>query len=78
MLFIDYSVVKKVQQWLFNLRSLKKSGFAPNTIANFYRCTIESGNCIARNHRALQRVVHSALQDITGGIQTALQDIYST
>ena len=36
------SVVKKVQQHLFNLRRLKKFGLSPKTLANFYRCTIES------------------------------------
>ncbi|KAM9534624.1 uncharacterized protein ACWYII_039492 [Salvelinus alpinus] len=71
------SVVKKVQQRLFNLRRL-------NT---FYRCTIESilsgcittwyGNCTARNRRPLQRVVRSA-QRITGSKLPALQHTYST
>jgi gmma-aminobutyric acid receptor subunit gamma len=79
------SVVKKVQQRLFNLRRLKKLGLAPKTL-NFYRCTIESillgcitawyGTCTARYLRALQRVVQSA-QRITGGKVPALQDIYS-
>ena len=36
------SVVKKVQQSLFNLRRLKKFGLTPKTLTNFYRCTIES------------------------------------
>ena len=36
------SVVKKVQQSLFNLRRLKKFGFAHKILTNFYRCTIES------------------------------------
>ena len=35
-------VVKKVQQRLFNLRSLKKLDLAPKTLTNLYRCTIES------------------------------------
>jgi hypothetical protein len=35
-------VVKKAQQGLFNLRRLKKSGLAPKTLTNFYRCTIKS------------------------------------
>ena len=36
------SVVKKVQQCLFNLRRLKKFGLSPKTLTDFYRCTIES------------------------------------
>ena len=36
------SVVKKAQQRLFNLRRLKKFSLSPKTLANFYRCTIES------------------------------------
>jgi hypothetical protein len=79
--------VKKVQQRLFNLRSLKKLDLAPKTLTNFYRCTIESiplgcitacyGYCTVHNHRALQRVVRSA-QRINRGTLPALQDIYST
>ena len=36
------SVVKKVQQHLFNLRRLKTFGLSPKTLTIFYRCTIES------------------------------------
>ena len=64
------SVVKKAQQYLFNLRKLKKCGLSPKTLTNVYRCTIKSillvcitgwyGNCTTINHRALQRVVRSA------------------
>jgi hypothetical protein len=68
-------VVKKAQQWLFNLRRLKKFGLSPKTLTNFYRCTIESGCNTAC--KALQRVVRSA-QRITGGKLPALQDTYST
>uniref|UniRef100_A0A8K9XHI6 Reverse transcriptase domain-containing protein n=1 Tax=Oncorhynchus mykiss TaxID=8022 RepID=A0A8K9XHI6_ONCMY len=81
------SVVKKVQQHLFNLRRLKKFGLSPKAFTNFYRCTIESilsgcitpwyGNCSAHNRKALQRVVRSA-QRITGGKLPALQDTYTT
>ena len=80
-------MVKKKQQRLFNLRRLKKCGLSPKTLTNFYKCTIESilsgcitawyGNCIACNHRALQRVVQSA-QIISGGKLPALQDTYTT
>ncbi|XP_052385670.1 uncharacterized protein LOC127933105 isoform X1 [Oncorhynchus keta] len=82
------SVVKKVQQCLFNLRRLKKFGSSPpKTLTNFYRGTIESipsgcitawyGNCAAHNRKALQRVVRSA-QRITGCNLPALQDTYTT
>ena len=64
------SVVKTVQQHLFNLRRLKTFGLSPKTLPNFNRCTIESilsgcitawyGNCTALNRKALQRVVWSA------------------
>ena len=36
------SVVKKMQQRLFNLRRLKKFGLSPKKLTNFYRCTLES------------------------------------
>ena len=75
------------QQRLFNLRRLKKCGFSPKTMTNFYRCTIESillgcitawyGNCTSLNHKALQRVVRSA-QRITRGKLPAIDDTYST
>jgi hypothetical protein len=58
------TVVKKVQQRLYNLRQLNKSDMAPKTLTNFYRCTILSGcitawygNCTALNRMALQTVV---------------------
>ena len=81
------SVMKKVQQRLFNLRRLRKSGLSPKTLTNLYRCTFESiksggitagyGNCTTLNHKALQRVVRSA-QCITGGKLPALHDSYTT
>ena len=70
-----------------NLWKLKKFGLSPNTLTNFYRCTIESilsasitawyGNCTALNRKALQRVVRSAQRN-TGGKLLALHDTYST
>ncbi|KAM9411203.1 uncharacterized protein ACWYII_026026 [Salvelinus alpinus] len=81
------SVVKKAQQYLFNLRRLKKFGLSPKTLTNFYRCTIESilsgcitawyGNCTSLNRKALQRVMRSA-QRITGVKLPGLHDTYST
>uniref|UniRef100_A0A4W5JWH6 Alkylated DNA repair protein AlkB homologue 8 N-terminal domain-containing protein n=1 Tax=Hucho hucho TaxID=62062 RepID=A0A4W5JWH6_9TELE len=65
------SVMKKVQQRLFNLSRLKKFGLSPKTLTNFYRCTIESillgcitawyGNCSAHNRKALQRITGGKL-----------------
>ena len=77
------SVVKKAQQRLFYLRSLKKCVLSPKTLINFYRCIIESilsdcitawyGNCTVRNRMALKRVVRS-VQRITGGTLPDLVD----
>jgi hypothetical protein len=76
-----------VKQCLFKLRRLKKFGFSPKNLTNFYRCTIESvlsgcitawyDNCTALNHKALQRVVQS-VKRITGGKLSVPQDTYST
>jgi hypothetical protein len=64
------TMVKKVQQCLFNLRQLKKFGMAPKTLTNLYTCTVPLiallsgcttcwyGNCTSLNHMTLQRVVH--------------------
>ena len=81
------SVVKNVQQSLFNLRRLKKCVLSPKAFTNFYRCTNESlllgclsswyGNCTGHNRKALQRTVRSA-QRITGGKLPALQDTYTS
>ena len=77
-----HSMVKKVQQLLFNFRRLKKCVLSPKTLTNVYRCTIESilSGCITGwygNRKVLQRVVRSA-QRITWGELPALQDTYST
>ena len=81
------SVVKKVQQRLFNLRRQKTFVLSPKTLTHFYRRTIEIillgcimaryGNCTALNHKALQMVVWAA-QHITRGNLPALYDTYST
>ncbi|KAI4883522.1 hypothetical protein NFI96_005237, partial [Prochilodus magdalenae] len=43
------TMVKKVQQRLYFLRSLKKAHLCPRILVDFYRCTIESilTNCIS-------------------------------
>ncbi|KAI4890782.1 hypothetical protein NFI96_007797, partial [Prochilodus magdalenae] len=78
-------LVKKAQQRLYFLRSLKKVHLSPRILVNFYRCTIESiltngisvwyGNCCAADRKALQRVVKMA-QRITGTQLPTIQDIY--
>ncbi|KAI4876126.1 hypothetical protein NFI96_006695, partial [Prochilodus magdalenae] len=78
-------LVKKAQQHLYFLRSLKKVHLSPRILVNFYRCTIESilpngisvwyGNCCAADRKALQRVVKMA-QRITGIQLPTIQDIY--
>ena len=52
-----HSVVKKVQQCLFNLRRLKKFGLSPKAPTNFYRFTIESilSGCIT--HRLVRQLL---------------------
>ncbi|KAK6299528.1 hypothetical protein J4Q44_G00295610 [Coregonus suidteri] len=65
---------------------LKRFGMGPQTLKNFYSCTIESiqtgcitawyGNCLASDHKALQRVVRMA-QYITGAKLPAIQDLYT-
>ncbi|KAI4891081.1 hypothetical protein NFI96_025216 [Prochilodus magdalenae] len=69
------TMVKKAQQRLYFLRSLKKAHLCPRILVDFYRCTIESiltncisvwyGSCSASDRKALQRVVKTA-QRITG------------
>jgi hypothetical protein len=60
------SVVKKMQQYLFNLSRLKKCVLSPKTLTNFYAqlrasCRVVCyGNCTILNRKALQRVVRSA------------------
>ena len=66
---LHIGTVVKSQQRLFNLKRMKKFGWAPRTLQNVYRCTIES---ILSGCRALQRVVRSA-QHITGGTLPTLR-----
>ncbi|KAI4882367.1 hypothetical protein NFI96_008890 [Prochilodus magdalenae] len=78
-------LVKKAQQRLYFLRSLKKVHLSPRILVNFYRCTIKSiltngisvwyGNCCAADRKALLRVVKMA-QRITGTQLPTIQDIY--
>ncbi|KAK0131548.1 hypothetical protein N1851_033723 [Merluccius polli] len=75
------SLVKKANQRLFFLRTLKKNHLSADILCNFYRCAIESiltncitawyGNCSVADRKSLQRVVKTA-QRVTG---TPLQAI---
>ncbi|XP_055501117.1 uncharacterized protein LOC129702998 [Leucoraja erinacea] len=81
------ALVKKAQQRLFFLRTLKKTGLPQQLLTTFYRCTTESIltygisvwylSCTEAERRALQRVVHRA-QRIIGTQLPALEGIYHT
>jgi hypothetical protein len=79
------NTVKKARQHLFPLRRLKRFDMGPQILKRFYSCTIESiltgcitayGNCLASDHKVLQRVVHTA-QYITGAKLPAIQGLYT-
>jgi hypothetical protein len=78
------TVVKRAQQNLFLLKTLKIFGMGPQTL---YTCTVENnctvgciitryGNCLASDHKALQRVVRMG-QYITGAKLPAIQELYN-
>ncbi|KAI4885335.1 hypothetical protein NFI96_001849 [Prochilodus magdalenae] len=79
------TMVKKAQQRLYFLRSLKKAHLCPRILVDFYRCTIESiltncisvwyGSCSASDRKALQRVVKTA-QRITGTQLPTIESVY--
>ena len=81
------SAMETAQKRLYFLRRLKKFGMSIKTLANFYRCTIESilsgcitawyGSCSAAELKALQRVVKSAEGSI-GCHLRSMQSIYGT
>eukprot|EP00061_Rhincodon_typus_P013207 g39434.t1 len=64
------AMVKKAQQCLYFLSSLRKLGMSMKTLTNLYGCTTESfltrcittwyGNCSAQDHTKQQRVVKTA------------------
>jgi hypothetical protein len=54
------TVVKKVQQCLFNLMKLKKFVLSPKTLNNVYRCTIES--TVRLYHCLVWQLHHPQLQ----------------
>ena len=78
-------MVKKVQQHLYFLQSLKKAHLCTGILGNFYSCTVESiltncisvwfSNCSASDHKALQRVVKTA-QHITDAQLPSTENIF--
>jgi hypothetical protein len=78
------TVLKRARQCLFPLRRMKRLGMDPQILKKFYSCTMESiltgcitawyGNCLASDHKALQRVVRIA-QYITGAELPVIQDL---
>ncbi|KAK2905566.1 hypothetical protein Q8A73_009509 [Channa argus] len=78
------SLVKKVHQCLFFLRTLKKNRLSSDILVNFYHCAIESiltncvkvwyGSCSVAERKALQRVVKTA-QHITGSTLPVMENI---
>ncbi|XP_062891797.1 uncharacterized protein LOC134339323 [Mobula hypostoma] len=78
-------LIKKAQQSLYFLQSIKKAHLCPRILTDFYRCIIESiltncisvlyGNCPVSDHKALQRVVKTA-QRIIGTPLPTTENIY--
>ncbi|XP_051886490.1 uncharacterized protein LOC127578465 isoform X2 [Pristis pectinata] len=64
------TITKEAQQRLYFIRSLRRFGMSPKTLANFYRCAVESiltgcitvwyGGSIVQDRKRLQSVVDSA------------------
>ena len=81
------ATAKKAHQRLYFLRMLKKFGLSPNTLTNFYRCTIESvltgcitawyGNCRIQDRKQLQSVINTA-QRITQTNLPSMDSLYYT
>jgi hypothetical protein len=77
------TVMKWGQQNLFPLRRLKRFGMGPQILKRFSSCIIERicitaryGNCLASDHKALQRIVRTA-QYITGAKLSAIQGLFT-
>ena len=80
------TVVKRARQNLFHLRRLKRFSMGSQILKRFYSCTIESiltgcittwyGNCLASDHKALQRIVCTA-QYVTEAKLPAIQDLHN-
>ncbi|XP_063343376.2 uncharacterized protein LOC134636998 [Pelmatolapia mariae] len=80
-------VLKKAQQRLHFLRSLRKMDLKKELLTVFYRCSIESvltycicvwfSSCTTAHKKALQRLINMA-QKIVGHPLPSLKDLYST
>ncbi|XP_072094357.1 uncharacterized protein [Mobula birostris] len=78
-------LMKKAQQRLYFLWSIKKAHLCPRILMDFYHCTIESiitecilvsyGSCTVSDRKALQRVVKTA-QRIIGTQLLTVENIY--
>lgn len=79
------ALVKKAQQRLYFLRTLKKTNLSGELLVSFYHCSVESvltycitawyANCSAADRRALQRVINT-VQKIIGLPLPSLQDTF--
>ena len=64
------AIVKKAQQWLYFLRTLRKVNLSQQHLRSFYRCSIESvltygilswfGSSSAADRKSLQRIIKTA------------------
>uniref|UniRef100_A0A3P8WVL5 Peptidase M12B domain-containing protein n=1 Tax=Cynoglossus semilaevis TaxID=244447 RepID=A0A3P8WVL5_CYNSE len=80
------NIIKKAQQRLFFLRTLRKNKLPRPLLKNFYHCTIESvltygctvwhASCTMQEKKQLQRVIKTA-QWIIGSPLPCLEDIHS-
>ena len=71
-------LIKKAQQWLYFLRTLKKAQLSLRILMSFYRCSFESilthcitvwyGNCSVVDRKALQQVVKTPKTSIGNNV----------
>ena len=81
------AIIKKAQQRLFFLRTLRKYHLRQDLLVSFYRCSVESIltycicvryiSCTEEERAALQRVVNTA-QKIIGCPLPSMKDLHST
>jgi len=79
-------LVKKTQERLFFLQTLRKTGLSQKLLTNFYQCTIESvlnyecmvwfSSCTSEKRKDLQRIIKTA-QKIIGAPVRPLKHIHS-
>ena len=74
------AIVKKAQQWLYFLRTLRKVNLSQQHLRSFYRCSIESvltygilswyGSSSAADRKSLQRIIKTAQNIINQQLPT--------